>query len=182
MVDSSLLPAPSKDDKSHLHEPDDKEMESYFSNKKIKTYLFPKDVIVCSWVPYKLMPSNLPHMRRPHDKKRIMSDVTVDADGSVRGLLSMSSTFQCVDPPYFTDLDINGTDLKSLKQHLLFHFEIIRKIAKGVVSLLVFIEPDLDREEFNKSLAGQGLEESVWHCVGDSDRTYCEQFVFESEL
>ncbi|KAL4217887.1 Hairy/enhancer-of-split with YRPW motif protein 1 [Mactra antiquata] len=181
LVDTTSLPVNSHIVKNKLRKPDDNEINSYFENENTRRYLFPKERLICSWVPYKLHSSNFPHMRRPQENKRIFSDVTVDDDGRVTGLFSLSSTFQCIDPTYLTDLDIHGTDVTSLKNHVLSHFNFVRTIVNGVVSVLIFIEHGFDMVKLKKVLEEIGLSESPWYLNNDPNiPLYTEQRLYES--
>ncbi|KAL3854434.1 hypothetical protein ACJMK2_013704 [Sinanodonta woodiana] len=150
------------------------QVKSYFDTESIRKYLFPEDRMIVEWVPYRLLSSNLALL----DKKNTVcvSDVKVD-DEIVSGLLSIGTYYKASRPGYVYCLDLYGTDMSSVRDHLLSHLGCIAKMLDDIVYVLVFVDNRCEKEKLSYVSAELGLVNWI-----DSHFKSTLQSLFESKL
>ncbi|KAL3854453.1 hypothetical protein ACJMK2_013721 [Sinanodonta woodiana] len=150
------------------------QVKSYFDTESIRKYLFPEDRMIVEWVPYRLLSSNLALL----DKKNTVcvSDVKVD-DEIVSGLLSIGTFYKASRPGYAYCLDLYGTDMSSVRDHLLSHLGCIAKMLDDIVYVLVFVDNRCEKEKLSYVSAEFGLVNWI-----DSHYKSTLQCLFESKL
>ncbi|KAK3577190.1 hypothetical protein CHS0354_037530 [Potamilus streckersoni] len=150
------------------------EVKAYFDTEAIRKYLFPQDRMIVGLVPYRLLSSNLALL----DKKNIVcvSDVKVD-DEIVSGLLSIATFYKVSRPGYAYVLELYGTDMNSVRYHLLSHLDFIAKTLDDVVYILFFVDKQCQQEKISDVSAECGLVNWI-----DSDYKTTLECLFESNL
>jgi hypothetical protein len=162
--------------------PTNEELTAFLSNDVIRSYLCREDRIVVDWVPYRPIPANVPLFRWAPNRMKIFSDISLSKAQKVNGLLTVSTTFASKDPPFASNLDIFGTDVSSLRSHVVYHLRHIRKETEGAVSLLVLAEDDFDMGELDKVFQSVGLKRNDWFDSSYPERKYSIQYLYENHL
>lgn len=147
-----------KSNASSFKMPTDEDFQLFFNDNNIKQYLFPKERIVVNWVPYRLQSENIPLLRIDGDRVCMYSDVSVDNNGSASGLLSISTSYACMQRPYVSMLDIYGMDTATLRNHIISHIMYIKQYTKGdYLEMIVFVEPAFHVGKLNQVFGDIGL-------------------------
>ena len=156
-------------------------------------HLFPEGRIIVDWVPFRLSSTNIPLLKGR--KTVFYSDVTicraekVDALNEnqtaetyqVQGLLSASSIFRVQhDLDISCNLDIFGTDFRSIYEHIMFHLGRINDFGMERVNLRIFTTKGI-REGY---LMHSALEQIGMKTITKESRKelYIEQVVYEKKF
>ncbi|XP_045215484.1 uncharacterized protein LOC123565760 [Mercenaria mercenaria] len=165
-----------------LHSPSDADFKHFFSSPAIRNHLFPKERIIVDWVPYRLTEANVSLLRWSGERTKVLSDISVDTDGMVSGLLTFSTIIPVKRPAYSCNFNIYGTDTTTLKDHVISHMRYIRGTAVGVISLLVLVEPGFNMQVLEDVFKEIGIQRSDWRDSENPEIIYSYQFLFEKEL
>ncbi|KAL3854096.1 hypothetical protein ACJMK2_013375 [Sinanodonta woodiana] len=117
---------------------------NYFDTEAVRKYLFPEDRIVINWIPYRLLPSNL---ALPECNNTVCaSDVQV-CNRMVSGLLSIATFYTIRRPRYACTLDLYGSDVSSVRYHLIYHLKFIVNELKDLACLSIVVDKQLDKQK-----------------------------------
>jgi hypothetical protein len=162
--------------------PTDEELTAFLSNDVIRSYLCRKNRFVVDWVPYRAIPANVPLFRWAPNRMKIVSDVSLSKEQRVKGLLTMCTTLATKDPPFASNIDVFGTDVSSLKSHVVYHLRHIRKETQGAVSLLVCVDEVFDMKGLDKVFESLGLKRNDWFDSSYPERKYSKVYLYEKYL
>lgn len=144
-------------------------------------YLFPSGKIMNTWVPFKTMAENIPLLY--WHGNTMYTDVTDDAGNNVSGLLTSMTAYPAKADLICCHFDIYGSDLSSLKRHLVAHIQTLKKKYNGPVFMYVSSDPWIDMESVKREV------ENLLHrfCIlmneeKESMKTSTRQIVFEKPL
>ncbi|KAL3854206.1 hypothetical protein ACJMK2_013484 [Sinanodonta woodiana] len=126
----------------------------YFDTEVIRKHLFPEDRIVINWIPYRLLPSNLSLLEC--ENTVCASDVQV-CNRIVSGLLSIATFYTIRRPRYAYSLDLYGSDISSVRYHLLYHLKFIANELKDLACLSIVVGKELDKQKLLDVIAECGL-------------------------
>ena len=164
-----------------LEELRDDRLAEYIDSKEASKYLFSHERIVVNWVPYRLLPSNIPFMRGPNHTTNMFSDIHMDAR-SYNGILSTGTFYPVQSPSYLCNLEIYGLNFRSLREHLVRHIMVLQKHTKGVTHLLLFGHQGFPVEDVVNFFSEHGVSKYAWCDSRKPDRIYSEQILFERDL
>ena len=140
------------------------DVAKYINTEGIRNYLFPYKRILVDMVPYKLMESNTIRMKEiSGEHTRVFSDVT-DGYGEANGILSFGTLFKAQKVSYVYGIEIYGTDIDSIKKHIIKHMLALKKSTSGSVFMMFFIQENLPGNAIN-DVCFQFAMESV-NCQG----------------
>ncbi|KAL3854204.1 hypothetical protein ACJMK2_013482 [Sinanodonta woodiana] len=138
----------------------------YFDTEVVRKYLFPEDRIVINWIPYRLLPSNLALLEC--ENTVCVSDVQV-CNRMVSGLLSIATFYTIRRPRYAYTLDLYGSDVSSVRHHLLYHLKFIANELKDLACLSIVVGKQLDKQKLFDVIAECGLNKLT--DSGDPNKT-----------
>lgn len=141
-------------------------LSTYFKSREISSYLSQQGYMIIDMVPLKMTDSNIPFMNGPKGYTTCVSDIRVK-DGKCSGLLSFGTTFTIQRPPVHCNLDIFGTDTRTLKEHIIRHLTVIRSKFEGVIGVLVLVQEDFDLQKLDSVFQKFGVKRTIWY-----DSTY----------
>lgn len=127
------------DDSHRPKTADETILKHLFATKQIKNYLFPSGRIMNAWVPYKIMAENIPMLYWYGNT--IYTDVTDDATNNVTGLLTSMTAYPGKADLICCRFDIYGSDMSSLKRHLLAQIQTLQKKYWGPAFIYVSFDP-----------------------------------------
>ncbi|XP_045216533.2 probable N-acetyltransferase 16 isoform X2 [Mercenaria mercenaria] len=182
LFDAHVLQSLEESRKKTLNNPSDEDIKHFFSSPAIRKYLFPKERIIVDWVPYRLTEANISLLCWSGKRTKVFSDISVDTDGSVRGLLTFSTIIPVKRPAYNCNFDIYGTDTATLKDHVISHMRYIRVKTIDSTSLLVLVEPDFNIHALEDVFREIGMQRSEWRDSENPDNIYSYQLLFEKEI
>lgn len=157
------LPVPSLTE-GYLTTPSTDNIAYMMSSKSYKEYLFPNDRIVVHWVPYKLLPSNIPFFSHNGAVTMIAANVLNDI-GARKGLLSISKLHKCRKPMFYSILDIYGTDFSCLKDHFLFHLRKMHKVTDSEIAMRIYVEPSTDIDYAIQTVKDIGVSQCYMNSI-----------------
>ncbi|XP_060603447.1 uncharacterized protein LOC132756396 [Ruditapes philippinarum] len=160
--------------------PTDEELTAFLSNDVIRQYFFRKDRIVVDLVPYRAIPANVPFLKAPN-RMEIVSDVKISEVTKAKGLLTICTTYASQVPPFVCNLDVFGTDISSLKSHVVYHLRHIRKETIGSVCLLLYVDEVFDMTELDNVFQCIGLQRNdlIYSCP---ERVCTKLYLYEKHL
>ena len=124
------------------------EMTEYFISQPVREYLSKEGRMIVDGVPYRMIRANIKAMREPQAFTTIYSDIK-QTNGVCSGLLSFGLVCAIRSPQYKYVIDIFGTDLCSLRTHIMRHLFRLKDKTKGVTVLLVFVPMEIDVEHLD---------------------------------
>ena len=127
------------------------DVAKYINTEGIRNYLFPYKRILVDMVPYKLMESNTTRMQElSGEHTRVFSDVTDGNDGT-KGILSFGTLFKAQKVSYVYGIEIYGTDIDSIRKHIIKHMLALKKSTSGSVFMMFFIQENLPGNALNNA-------------------------------
>jgi len=152
-------------------------LKEVFASKQLTKYLFPMDRIVVAWVPHKVIPENIPLLF--WNDNEMLTDVTVDDTGNVKGLLTSLTSYPCSKPEYCLHLDVYGSDMTTLKWHLRQHLLRLSRSIQGSAFMYAFCEPSFDiRTNIDGILHELGMDNNL---TSDLSSVIPKQILFEAK-
>ena len=120
-------------------------LSTLFNATQITDYLAPKGHMLINWVPFKLLPENIPDMTEPEDFVTLFSDIHSES-GQCRGLLSFGTIYAIPNNKHLCTcvIDIFGEDDGSLKAHISKHLHILNAKTEGPAVLIVCVSEGFD--------------------------------------
>ena len=119
------------------------DVAKYINSEDLRNYLFPYKRILVDMVPYKLMESNTIRMQEiSGEHTRVFSDVT-DGKNGAKGILSFGTLFKAQKVSYVYGIEIYGTDIDSIRKHILKHVSALKENASGSVCIMFFIQENI---------------------------------------
>ena len=125
------------------------DVAKYINCEDLRNYLFPYKRILVDMVPYKLMESNTIRMKDISvEHTRVFSDVT-DGKNGTKGILSFGTLFKAQKVSYVYGIEIYGTDIDSIRKHILKHVSALKENASGSVCIMFFIQENIPGNAIN---------------------------------
>ena len=119
------------------------DVAKYINTECIRNYLFPYNRILVDMVPYKLLNSNTTRMQEiSGEHTRVFSDVT-DGNNGTKGILSFGTLFKAQKVSFVSGIEIYGTDIDSIRKHIIKHMLALKKSTSGSVFMMFFIQENL---------------------------------------
>ncbi|XP_053404073.1 uncharacterized protein LOC123554430 isoform X2 [Mercenaria mercenaria] len=170
-----------------------------FLSPPYSNYLFPEGRVILDWVPFRLLLANVPLFKGRNtvfytdittvetERKREINDEPTQLKTKhaiphpVQGLLSASTVFKAHhDLDLSCNLDVFGTDFRSLRDHIIFHLQRIDAIGLEKINLRVYTMKGVDAspllDPFLRSLGVETLTRE------STINQYIEQVIYEKEI
>ena len=138
----------------------DKALSTIFNNRMTRDYVTPKGVMLVHWTPLKPLAENIPTIRGLEDSTNIYSDLKPGPDGCT-GLLTCCTKYKAARESkldYIFCLDILGTDLSSLKMHLITHLNDMKKTTEKLIGLKIVVPEGIEWKDVDQGFTELGVE------------------------
>ena len=120
-----------------------------FNDKKTRDYIAPKGMMLLYWTPLKPLSENIPTIRGVEGSTNIYSDIKPGPDGGTStGLLTCCTKYKATlggsEMGFKFCLDIFGTDLSSVRKHLIRHLNDIQRTSENTVGLETYLPEGME--------------------------------------
>ena len=158
----------------------DTHLARYFKSHDISKYISPQGRMIVDMVPLKMISSNIRFMKGPEGYTSVFSDIRMEND-KCAGLLSFGTVFPIPRPPFHCNLDIFGSDTKTLKQHILRHLMVMQGKVKGEVAILVMVQEDFDMDKLDGVFEDFGIKRKIWYDSTYPTLRYSQLYLYERD-
>ena len=157
-----------------LHVLSQESLQTYMSSEEISHAIFPADRISINSVPFQLLESNIPLITQ--DKHTVtFSNIRLESK-SCKGLLSFGTLFRTQAYSYQYTIDIYGTDMVSVRQHILRHLLESKVKGSGSACIILPVPKDFPGERVDEIFLEFGSKRE------DSNNWITCDFLFERKL
>ena len=135
------------------------DLEEMFNSKSLRQGLFPDDILVTFWVPFRIMKENIDHILAV---KGIAfgSNISKETEAS-RAMLSIGHPYRC-DLGHCYVLDMYGTNTENVYGHMVSHVSnALMKCTEDCLLFEVYPEPKI-RHEIEHVMLSLGFKVHRW--------------------
>ena len=135
------------------------DLEEIFDSESLLPTLFPDDMLVTFWVPFRIMKENIDHILAV---KGIAfgSNISKETEAS-RAMLSIGHPYRC-DLGYCYVLDMYGTNAENVYGHMVSHFSnAVTTCTEECLLFEVYPEPEI-RHEVEHVMLSFGFKVHKW--------------------
>ena len=158
----------------------DQKLSVYLASNLVQEYLWPERRMIVDMVPLRTIESNITYMRGPEDFTAIFSDIRIEND-KCSGLLSFGTVFKVQKHPYHMNLDIFGSDTRTLTEHIVRHLLVLKSKVKGEVAVLAMVQEDYDMEKLDSVFNSFGVERKIWFDSTYPSLRYSKLYLYERD-
>ncbi|XP_052796124.1 histidine N-acetyltransferase-like isoform X1 [Mya arenaria] len=153
----------------------------YMTTPVTSGYLFPAGRVIIDWVPFRLLPENFPVLESFEGNKcRIFSSMTPITP--TNGLVTINTMYKTSQLKYHCNIDIYGTKVDSLKDHMLQNLTQIKEADCDTTSLIVYTPMDFDTEYLDKLFIEFGLPRNDWIFESLPSENVLELYLYEKSI
>lgn len=138
-------------------------MEEVLNTEKLSKALFPSNRLLLDFVPYRGMKENV-DLFKGRNTSFYSSIRTSSSD--VTGLLTAGSSYKCTNPPESYTIDIFGTHVPDLEDHIHFHLSKAVKQIPGEFCLQIFVGKGYIAQNLCKALIKLDIPKCDWYVAG----------------
>ena len=153
---------------------------TYFNSRFVQDYLWPERRMIVDMVPLKTINSNLCYIKGPNGFPAVFSDISTEKVKCC-GLLSFGTVYEAQKHPYHVNIDIFGDDTRSLMEHIVRHFLVLKSKVKGEAAILVTVPMDFDMEKLDLVFRSFGIKRKIWYDSTKPSYRYSQLFVYERD-
>ena len=113
-------------------------------------------------VPYRVMEANIPIIKEGNDVTEVFSDVSHMNENLPSGLLSIGSLVAVPKPAFAYDLEIYGSDFKSMKAHIIKHLLRLKANTSEITSFVVFVDEEFPCDLVDTVMLELGIRRNHW--------------------
>ena len=158
----------------------DQKLSVYLASNSVQEYLWPERRMIVDMVPLRTIESNITHIRGPEEFTAIFSDIRTEND-KCSGLLSFGTVFKVQKHPYHINLDIFGSDTRTLMEHIVRHLLVLKSKVKGEVAVLAMVQEDYDMEKLDSVFNSFGVERKIWFDSTYPSLRYSKLYLYERD-
>ena len=114
-------------------------------------------------VPYRVMQANIPIMKEGNDVTEVFSDVSHSNENLPSGLLSIGSLVAVPKPALAYDLEIYGSDYRSMKAHIIKHLLRLKANTSEITSFVVLVDDQYQCDLVDTVMLELGVRSKHWH-------------------
>ena len=158
----------------------DQKLSVYLASNSVQEYLWPERRMIVDMVPLRTIETNITYMRGPEEFTAIFSDIRTENDKCC-GLLSFGTVFKVQKHPYHMNLDIFGSDTRTLMEHIVRHLLVLKSKVKGEAAVLAMVQEDYDMEKLDSVFKSFGVERKIWFDSTYPSLRYSKLYLYERD-
>ena len=130
------------------------DLATIFRSKTLSKRLFPDDRCLINWAPFRIMAENAQQIA---SKRAYILHSSISPDTVSTTLLTIADYFRCKVGLAYT-LNIYGSDIRLLKDHLIGHIKRCIQVTKGIVHFEIHVHPSFPVDALDNCLQGLGIK------------------------